>query len=260
MCLFQLENSLYLKYEECYLDAIQIICKIVNTYPSTVETGIDAIMDFYEEKREENNCDITIFILIHCRQLVCHKYLYEQRHDSIQKLLATDISNLQNGSEINSNFNSPKSEQENYELELDNNQLTLTYQLAVDSLIWLLAVIGQYIELAPYILEKIVENNFDNLLPSSQIEVLDAAFRLYFSRTIEISPTLKILFSKCLSQLSEKLNLDVVEKASFYFNLLETDIELARKVANVTNVKNVILPVEKTNPLLGFDEFSKTTN
>lgn len=93
--------------------------------------------------------------------------------------------------------------------------------------VWILGEFGEDIDEAPYILEKMIEEQKEfNSVKLSSI-LLTAIFKLFFKRAPEVH--------KMLGQFLEQLiksavDTDLKQRAVFYYRLLQTDLSLAQRV------------------------------
>jgi vesicle coat complex subunit len=94
------------------------------------------------------------------------------------------------------------------------------------ALLWVLGQFGDRIEDAPYMMEELVED-YDELTPTVKLELLSSAVALFFKRPAETRPCLGKLFAAATI---DGDNVDVHDRALFYYRLLQNNISLARSV------------------------------
>lgn len=83
----------------------------------------------------------------------------------------------------------------------------LTPKLALDvqdvdgktALCWLLGHFGEYIEHAPYMLEKMVEDTKELQTPDLTANLLQASFKLFFKRAPEMKRVLALVFQEIMT-------------------------------------------------------------
>lgn len=88
---------------------------------------------------------------------------------------------------------------------------------------------GDKIEEAPYLLEKIIEDEQDLSAIQLQSFIVVACMRLFFKRAPEMKPILASYFQQTMKNSSDA---DLKQRIMFYYRLLKQDIQLAEKVIN----------------------------
>jgi len=95
--------------------------------------------------------------------------------------------------------------------------------------VWILGEFGEQIEEAPYILEKMVEEQKEfNSVKLTSI-LLTSIFKLFFKRAPEVH---KMLGGFLEQMIKSAADTDLKQRAVFYYRLLKTDINLAKTVVN----------------------------
>ena len=95
--------------------------------------------------------------------------------------------------------------------------------------IWILGEFGSEIDLAPYIIERMIKTNLlaTNNNVQVNMSILLALVKLFFSRAPEVKEMLGEFFKYVLT---ESLDVDLKDKASFYYKLLSQDPVKAREI------------------------------
>mmetsp|Transcript_11772 Transcript_11772/g.19863 ORF Transcript_11772/g.19863 Transcript_11772/m.19863 type:complete len:107 (-) Transcript_11772:991-1311(-) len=93
--------------------------------------------------------------------------------------------------------------------------------------VWILGQCGEHIEDAPYILEKIIEEEQETNSIHLQIYLVTACTKLFFKRAPEMH---KILASFYKYILVSSEDLDLRQKVTFYYRLLKEDVHLAEEI------------------------------
>jgi AP-4 complex subunit beta-1 len=96
------------------------------------------------------------------------------------------------------------------------------------SFLWILGEYGQMIDSAPYLLEEYIEN-YKKHPPMVKSEILSSTVKLFFKRAPEVQKMLGLLFETSLQDYS---NADVHDKALYYYRLLKSDLQFAKKIVN----------------------------
>ncbi len=93
--------------------------------------------------------------------------------------------------------------------------------------VWILGEFGDLIEEAPYILEKMIEEQkeFNSVKLTSTL--LTSIFKLFFKRAPEVH---KMLGSFLEQMIKSAADTDLKQRAVFYYRLLKTDVNLAQTV------------------------------
>ena len=93
--------------------------------------------------------------------------------------------------------------------------------------IWILGEFGNEIELAPYILEIMIEAHKDLDSVEISIELLTSLTKLFFTRAPEVKGMLGRFFKYAIT---ENNDADLKDRASFYYKLLKSDVFNARQI------------------------------
>ena len=88
---------------------------------------------------------------------------------------------------------------------------------------------GEKIEEAPYLLEKIIEDEQDLSAIQLQSFIVVASMRLFFKRAPEMKPILANYFQQTMKNSSDA---DLKQRIMFYYRLLKQDVHLAEQVIN----------------------------
>ncbi|KAJ6255357.1 ap-4 complex subunit beta-1 [Anaeramoeba flamelloides] len=96
------------------------------------------------------------------------------------------------------------------------------------SLIWICGQFGNEIEKSPYILESLILD-FDKLESRSKLELLSSTVNLFCIRPAEC----QLMLGKLLQlSIEDQNNVDVLDRALFYYRILETGIENAKLIVS----------------------------
>ncbi|KAL6066726.1 AP complex subunit beta [Balamuthia mandrillaris] len=106
---------------------------------------------------------------------------------------------------------------------------------AVASIVWILGQHGDVIENSPYLLEDFVDKYLEQP-PQVKLQLLTATAKLFFKRPGECQPILGRLFKVALDDFS---NVDVRDRALFYYRLFQHNLLMAQKV--IAGPRNPIL-------------------
>lgn len=101
------------------------------------------------------------------------------------------------------------------------------------SAIWMLGEFGAQLEVAPYLLERLVDR-VDKIKSSAcKSELLTAMLKLFFKqRALEVRPSLERLFRVLLNDPDS--DLDLHDRAMFYYRLLKQDVFKAAEIVNAS--------------------------
>ncbi len=94
------------------------------------------------------------------------------------------------------------------------------------ALLWLLGEYGQLLEPAPYILEDFIDQSSEEINISVQHHLLTATMKLFFKRPAECQEILGKLFENCAAS----QDIDLRDRAGYFYQLLQTDVSKARNV------------------------------
>ena len=94
------------------------------------------------------------------------------------------------------------------------------------ALMWLLGEYGDYLEESPYMLENYIDNLSEETSCQVKLHLLTACMKLFFLRPAECQDLLGRLMEAYL----EDDNVDVRDRAVFYYRLLKQDVHKARKI------------------------------
>mmetsp|Transcript_47570 Transcript_47570/g.34850 ORF Transcript_47570/g.34850 Transcript_47570/m.34850 type:complete len:344 (+) Transcript_47570:810-1841(+) len=97
------------------------------------------------------------------------------------------------------------------------------------SYVWILGEFGELIDDAPYILEKIIDENKEFNSVKLQSILLTALFKLFFKRAPEVQHMLGAFLEQVIKN---SVDTDMKQRAVFYYRLLKQDIALAQRVVN----------------------------
>jgi AP-4 complex subunit beta-1 len=112
---------------------------------------------------------------------------------------------------------------------------------AKSAIIWMLGQYGEVIPDSPYLLEALI-NNFADELPKVRLQLLTSTMILFFKRPPECLPIVGALLAKAVADSS---NVDVHDRALFYYRLLQTSVEAAEKVINPNKAPITGFPEEE---------------
>eukprot|EP00286_Rhodomonas_abbreviata_P030069 CAMPEP_0181301436 /NCGR_PEP_ID=MMETSP1101-20121128/7424_1 /TAXON_ID=46948 /ORGANISM="Rhodomonas abbreviata, Strain Caron Lab Isolate" /LENGTH=621 /DNA_ID=CAMNT_0023406743 /DNA_START=76 /DNA_END=1937 /DNA_ORIENTATION=- len=104
---------------------------------------------------------------------------------------------------------------------------TVEGSVAKVSLVWILGQFGTDIPDAPYLLEEKIDAWEEEDDPAVRCELLTAAVKLFYARPPEMQHMLGRLFQTAIADAS---NVDVHDRALFYYRLMTADPEEARHV------------------------------
>lgn len=93
--------------------------------------------------------------------------------------------------------------------------------------VWVLGEFGQLIEDAPYLLEKIIEEEIENGDTHLLSHLVTSCSKLFFQRAPEMHKILAGLFKHVMAN---SFDLDLRQKVTFYYRLLKQDTEVARQI------------------------------
>ena len=93
--------------------------------------------------------------------------------------------------------------------------------------IWILGEFGTEIDMAPYILERMIEIHKDLQSVEISVELLTSITKLFFSR----APEMKEMLGKVMKYaISDSNDVDLRDRAMFYYKLLRSDLNVAKKI------------------------------
>jgi AP-4 complex subunit beta-1 len=93
--------------------------------------------------------------------------------------------------------------------------------------IWIMGEFGNEIELAPYILERMIDVHKDLQSAEISLELLTSITKLFFTR----APEVKSMLGRFMKfAISENIDADLRDRATFYYKLLQTDINSAKQI------------------------------
>ena len=95
------------------------------------------------------------------------------------------------------------------------------------ALIWILGRFGESIEDAPYIMEKIIEEEAEVGSDELSSYIVVATTQLFFKRAPEMH---KILSNYYKHVMKNSNNVDLRQKVIFYYRLLKQDLNMAKQV------------------------------
>lgn len=93
--------------------------------------------------------------------------------------------------------------------------------------IWILGEFGNAIDMAPYILERMIEIHKDLQSVEISMELLTSITKLFFIRAPEVKEMLGKFFKFAIA---DNIDVDLRDRATFYYKLLRTDINLAKQI------------------------------
>lgn len=99
---------------------------------------------------------------------------------------------------------------------------------AKTAVVWMLGEYGAVIEDSPYLIEALVPN-FAEEPPAVRLQLLTSTMKLFFKRPPECRPILGRLFEFALADSS---NVDVRDRALFYYRLLTVGVDEAKQVVD----------------------------
>jgi len=94
------------------------------------------------------------------------------------------------------------------------------------ALIWILGEYGEYVQMAPYMLEPLLTHLEEEESPSVRLELLCAACKLFFKRPPEMQKMLGAALTAGLADTHQ----DVHDRALLYYRLLQYSVEEAKRV------------------------------
>lgn len=95
--------------------------------------------------------------------------------------------------------------------------------------VWILGQFGEQVPQAPYILEKVIEDESGESETELQSFLVVAITRLFFKRAPEVKPILQKFYS---SVLKTSLDQDLKQRVVLYYRLLSQNIQMAEQVIN----------------------------
>lgn len=111
---------------------------------------------------------------------------------------------------------------------------------AKSAIVWMLGHYGEVIPESPYLLEELIEK-FGDEQPKVRLQLLASTMKLFFKRPPECLPILGNLLAKAVADSS---NVDVHDRALFYYRLLRQNVDAAEKVVNVHKLPITSFPEE----------------
>ena len=109
--------------------------------------------------------------------------------------------------------------------------------------IWMFGEFGEYLQSSPYILENFIHNFNPNESLQVSYALITASVKLFLKRAPEMHYSLECLF-KCIFEQAEST--DLLDRAGFYYKLLQSDIWLAEQIIN-SSKNSIDLFYEDTN-------------
>lgn len=120
--------------------------------------------------------------------------------------------------------------------------------------IWMLGEFGAQLEATPYLLERLVDED-KHLAPVAKAELLTALLKLFFKqRALEVRPCLERLFKQLLND--SESDLDLHDRAMFYYRLLKQDVFKAAEVVNTNRFTFANIMEESPTATGKFKEFN----
>lgn len=95
--------------------------------------------------------------------------------------------------------------------------------------VWILGQFGEQVPEAPYILEKVIEDEADDSGSDLMSFLVVAVTRLFFKRAPEMKPILQKFYSTILKS---SLDQDLKQRVVLYYRLLSQNIQMAEQVIN----------------------------
>eukprot|EP00053_Salpingoeca_punica_P012973 m.116554 g.116554 ORF g.116554 m.116554 type:complete len:782 (+) comp16080_c1_seq1:112-2457(+) len=95
------------------------------------------------------------------------------------------------------------------------------------ALTWIIGEFGQFMEDAPYVLEKMIDNIGEEVAHVVRVELLTATMKLFFKRPPECQHMLGRLLNY---EINDELHIDVHDRALLYYRVLRANIEEARQL------------------------------
>lgn len=93
--------------------------------------------------------------------------------------------------------------------------------------IWILGEFGNEIDMAPYILERMIDTHKDLQSVEISVELITSIAKLFFGR----APEVKEMLGKFMKfAITDNNDVDLRDRAIFYYKLLKSDINMARRV------------------------------
>ena len=95
------------------------------------------------------------------------------------------------------------------------------------SYIWILGEFGDQIDMAPYILERMIDTHKDLQSVEISMELLTSIAKLFFTRAPEVKSMLGRFFKYAMT---DNIDVDLRDRAAFYYKILRSDINAAKQV------------------------------
>jgi len=114
------------------------------------------------------------------------------------------------------------------------------------SLLWVLGQFGNDIPEAPYLIEPMIDEFEEETDPAVRCEMLTTALKLFFERPGEMQAMLGRLFKFAISDVS---NVDVHDRALFYYRILSVDLDMAKTLMIGGGMELEAFTDENTNEL-----------
>ena len=102
----------------------------------------------------------------------------------------------------------------------------VTSEEGKSSIWWFIGEYGEQVDEAPYMMESFVENDAEEASVSVRLQLMTAAMKLFFKRPGETQDVLGRVLELCASG----NDFDVRDRALWYYNLLQTDVQLAQTI------------------------------
>ena len=106
------------------------------------------------------------------------------------------------------------------------NASVFTTQETRRIVVWFIGEYGDSVEDSPYVLESMIDDENENVESGVQLALLTATIKLFIKRPAECQNLLSHVFDLSL----QSKNFDVRERASFYYNVLQSGIQVAKSV------------------------------
>jgi len=97
---------------------------------------------------------------------------------------------------------------------------------------WILGQFGDRIEDSPYILEKMLVELKELNSPEFTAQLFQSVFKLFFIRAPEVKKLLAAIFQEIMTNGSDTI---LKQRAVFLYRAMQTDIQLARQIADTAN-------------------------
>jgi AP-4 complex subunit beta-1 len=225
-------KQFFLKYEEpSYIKFLKldVISLVANT------ENVEEIINELEEYVSDVNTEIAKKSIRCFGDIVIRLDNFNDNMSIIKNFLALKTDYITNECllVLKNIFRKYRSAIEDFEEFLTNLTFDSISEIeAKAAYIWILGEFGEQIDMAPYILERMIDTHKDLQSVEISMELLSSIAKLFFSRAPEVKAMLGRFFKFAMT---DNFDVDLRDRASFYYKLLKSDINAAKRIICAEN-------------------------